>query len=78
MSDKAELHYKGNVYQLPIIEGTQNEIALDISRLRNESGLITLDKGFKNTGSTESAITFLNGEEGVLKYRGYSFEDLAD
>ena len=78
MSDRAELHYKGNVYQLPIIEGTQNEMALDISRLRNESGLITLDKGFKNTGSTESAITFLNGEEGVLKYRGYSIEDLAD
>ena len=77
MSDKAELHYKGNVYQLPIIEGTQNEMALDISRLRNESGLITLDKGFKNTGSTESAITFLNGEEGVLKYRGYSIEDLS-
>ena len=52
MSDKAELHYNGNVYQLPIIEGTQNEKALDISRLRGESGLITLDKGFKNTGST--------------------------
>ena len=78
MSDKAELHYKGNVYHLPIVEGTQNEKALDISRLRSESGLITLDKGFKNTGSTESAITFLNGEEGVLKYRGYSIEDLAD
>jgi len=78
MSDKAELHYKGNVYQLPIIEGTQNEKALDISRLRGESGLITLDKGFKNTGSTESAITFLNGEEGILKYRGYSIEELAD
>ena len=78
MSDKAELHYNGNVYQLPIVEGTQNEKALDISRLRSESGLITLDKGFKNTGSTESAITFLNGEEGVLKYRGYSIEDLAD
>ena len=78
MSDKAELHYKGNVYQLPIIEGTQNEMALDISRLRNESGLITLDKGFKNTGSTESAITFLNGEEGILRYRGYAIEDLAE
>ena len=48
MSDKAELHYNGNVYQLPIVEGTQNEKALDISRLRGESGLITLDKGFKN------------------------------
>ena len=78
MSDKAELHYNGSVYQLPISEGTQNEKALDISRLRIESGLITLDKGFKNTGSTESAITFLNGEEGVLKYRGYSIEELAD
>ncbi|MDC3103859.1 citrate synthase [Flavobacteriales bacterium] len=78
MSYKAELHYNGNVYQLPIVEGTQNEKALDISRLRGESGLITLDKGFKNTGSTESAITFLNGEEGILKYRGYSIEELAD
>ena len=78
MSDKAELYYNGNVYQLPIVEGTQNEKALDISRLRGESGLITLDKGFKNTGSTESAITFLNGEEGVLKYRGYSIEELAE
>ncbi len=78
MSDKAELHYNGNVYQLPIVEGTQNEKALDISRLRAESGLITLDKGFKNTGSTESAITFLNGEQGILKYRGYSIEELAE
>ena len=78
MSDKAELHYNGNVYELPIVEGTQNEKALDISRLRGESGLITIDKGFKNTGSTESNITFLNGEEGVLKYRGYSIEELAD
>ena len=78
MSEKAELHYKGNVYQLPVVEGTQQEKALDISRLRGESGLITLDKGFKNTGSTESAITFLNGEEGILKYRGYSIEELAD
>ena len=78
MLDKAELHYKGNVYQLPIVEGSQNEKAIDISRLRGESGLITLDKGFKNTGSTESAITFLNGEEGILKYRGYSIEELAD
>ena len=78
MSDKAELHYNGNVYQLPIVEGSQNEKAIDISRLRGESGLITLDKGFKNTGSTESAITFLNGEKGILKYRGYSIEELAD
>ena len=78
MSDKAELHYKGNVYQIPIIEGTKQERALDISRLRAESGLITLDKGFKNTGSTESSVTFLNGEKGILKYRGYSIEELAE
>ena len=78
MSDKAELHYKGNVYQIPVIEGTKEEKALDVSRLRAESGLITLDKGFKNTGSTESSITFLNGEKGILKYRGYSIEELAE
>ncbi len=78
MSNKAELHYKGNVYQIPVIEGTKQEKALDVSRLRAESGLITLDKGFKNTGSTESSITFLNGEEGILEYRGYSIEELAE
>ena len=78
MSDKAELHYNGKVYQLPVIEGTQQEKALDISKLRGESGLITLDKGFKNTGSTESAITFLDGEKGILRYRGYSIEELAE
>ena len=78
MSNKAELHYEGNVYELPIIEGTLKEKAIDISRLRSESGLITLDKGFKNTGSTESAVTFLNGEDGLLKYRGYSIEELAN
>ena len=78
MSEKAELHFKGKVYQLPIVEGTQNEQALDISRLRTESGLITIDVGFKNTGSTESAITFLDGEKGILRYRGYSIEELAE
>ena len=78
MSKKAELIYDGKSYQIPVVEGTENEKALDISRLRAESGLITLDKGFKNTGSTESAITFLNGEEGILRYRGYAIEDLAE
>jgi citrate synthase len=78
MSKKAELHYEGKIYQIPVVEGSQNEQALDISRLRVDSGLITIDKGFKNTGSTESAITFLNGEEGVLQYRGYSIEELAE
>ena len=78
MGKKAELHYDGEVFNIPVITGTENENALDISQLRRDSGLITLDRGFKNTGSTESAITFLNGEEGILRYRGYSIEELAD
>ena len=78
MTKKAELHYDGKVYELPVITGTENENAIDISRLRSDTGLITLDKGFKNTGSTQSSITFLNGEEGILRYRGYSIEDLAE
>ncbi len=78
MGKKAELHYDGEVFNIPVITGTENENALDISQLRRDSGLITLDRGFKNTGSTESAITFLNGEEGTLRYRGYSIEELAD
>ena len=78
MEKKAELHYDGKVYDIPVVTGTENEDALDISKLRGQSGLITLDRGFKNTGSTESAITFLNGEEGILRYRGYSIEELAE
>ena len=78
MGKKAELHYDGKVFDIPVVTGTENENALDISKLREESGLITLDKGFKNTGSTESAITFLNGEQGILRYRGYSIEELAE
>ena len=78
MGKKAELHYDGKVFEIPVVTGTENENALDISKLRGQSGLITLDRGFKNTGSTESAITFLNGEEGILRYRGYSIEELAE
>ena len=78
MGKKAELHYEGKVYEIPVVTGTEDENALDISKLRGQSGLITLDRGFKNTGSTESAITFLNGEEGILRYRGYSIEELAE
>ena len=77
MTKRAELHYDGNIYELPIISGTEDERAIDISKLRSQSGLITLDRGYKNTGSTTSAITFLNGEEGVLSYRGYSIDELA-
>ena len=78
MSKKAELKVDGKTYDLPIVEGTENEKALDISSLRSESGYITLDAGFKNTGATKSAITFLDGEKGILRYRGYSIEDLAE
>ena len=78
MNKNAELNYNGETYSLPIIEGTEKEIAIDISRLRNDSGIITLDKGFKNTGSTKSAITFLDGEKGILRYRGYAIEELAE
>ena len=78
MSKLAKLHINGSKYELPIVEGSEQETAIDISNLRTQSGIITLDKGFKNTGSTKSAITFLNGEEGILRYRGYSIEDLSE
>ncbi len=78
MAKHAELHYDGKIYQLPIVEGTENELALDISKLRDDTGFITLDIGYKNTGATKSAITFLDGEEGILRYRGYAIEELAE
>ena len=77
MSEYAELKIGGNVYRLPIIEGTEQEKGIDISKLRDESGYITLDTGYKNTGSTQSSITFLDGELGILRYRGYPIEQLA-
>jgi len=78
MSNFAELTIDGKTYQLPVIEGSEGEKAVDITKLRAQTGLVTLDSGFKNTGSTTSGITFLNGEAGVLRYRGYSIEDLAE
>jgi len=78
MSDTAQINFNDQSYELPVVEGTENEKAIDISKLRGESGLITIDPGFKNTGSTKSAITFLDGEKGILRYRGYSIEDLAE
>src|SRR5690554_1669337 len=77
MSDVAKISFKENDYEIPVIKGTENEQAIDIGKLRGETGLITLDPGFKNTGSTQSAITFLDGEKGILRYRGYEIEDLA-
>lgn len=78
MSEKAIVTVGDKSYELPVITGTENEKGIDISKLRGQSGLVTYDVGFKNTGSTTSAITFLNGEEGVLRYRGYAIEDLAN
>ena len=78
MSKTATISYEGQNIELPVIEGTEKEQAIDIGKLRGESGLITIDPGFKNTGSTTSAITFLDGEQGILRYRGYDIEALAD
>lgn len=78
MSEIAKLELGGKTYEFPVIEGTENEKAIDISALRALTGYITIDPGFKNTGSTKSAITFLDGEEGILRYRGYPIEQLAE
>ena len=78
MSKFAELIIDGKTYQLPVIEGTEHEMGLDISKLRAETGYITVDTGFKNTGSTQSSITFLDGEKGILRYRGYPIEQVAE
>ncbi|MDA0201643.1 MAG: citrate (Si)-synthase, partial [Bacteroidetes bacterium] len=78
MADQVELIYKGEKYTFPVVHGSENEAAVDIKNLRAKTGLITLDPGFKNTGACQSEITFLNGEEGILRYRGYDIEDLAN
>ncbi|QKJ31214.1 citrate synthase [Mucilaginibacter mali] len=78
MSETAQLKIGDKTYDLPVIEGSENEKAIDISKLRDLSGYITLDVGYKNTGATKSAITFLDGELGILKYRGYPIEQIAE
>ena len=75
---KAKLTFEDKVIDLDVITGSENEIGIDISKLKIKSGMITLDPGFKNTGSCESKVTFLDGENGILRYRGYSIEDLAN
>ena len=77
MSESASLNFNGKEIKLPILTGSENEKSIDISKIRSETGLITLDKGFKNTGSTTSNITYLDGEKGILRHRGYSIEELA-
>jgi citrate synthase len=78
MSEYAELHWDGKQEKLPLITGTAGERAIDISKLRDDTGLITLDSGYGNTGSCTSAITFIDGEKGILRYRGIPIEELAE
>jgi citrate synthase len=79
MSETAKIEFNGQSYEFPVYEGSEGELAIDIKTLRSiTDGLITIDPGFKNTGSCKSAITFLDGEKGILRYRGYSIEQLAE
>ena len=78
MSDKATLQFDDQSYELPIVEGTYEERAIDIRKLRGDTGLVTLDSGYMNTGATTSEITFINGEKGILLYRGIPIEQLAE
>ena len=77
MDETAELKVDGKVLTLPIIQGSEGERAIDVRKLRGETGLITFDPGYANTGACRSAITFIDGEEGILRYRGIPIEDLA-
>jgi citrate synthase len=78
MTDTAKLILNGKEYNLPIVVGTEDEIGIDINQLRNSTGAVTYDNGYGNTGSCLSSITFIDGEKGILRYRGYSIEDLAE
>ncbi|MBW1832835.1 MAG: citrate (Si)-synthase, partial [Deltaproteobacteria bacterium] len=78
MNQKAKLEYDDKTYEMQIVEGSFAERAIDIRSLRKDTGLITLDSGYMNTGATSSKITYINGEEGILLYRGYPIEQLAE
>jgi citrate synthase len=78
MAKTAEIIIEGKSYTFPIVEGTEGELGIDIGNLLEQTGAVTLDFGYKNTGATKSAITFLDGDKGILRYRGYSIEDLAE
>lgn len=78
MSENAKIILEGKTYELPTLVGTENEHAIDTSTLRDASGYVTFDVGYKNTGATKSDITYISGEEGILRYRGYSIEELAN
>src|SRR3569833_360528 len=78
MSETAQIKVGDRTYDFPVVEGTEGEKAIDISKLRDQTGYVTLDIGYKNTGASQSSITFLDGEQGFLKYRGYPIEQLAE
>ena len=78
MPETATLQLQGKSYNLPVVIGSEGEIAVDIQKLRAESGAITLDDGYSNTGSCKSAITFIDGENGILRYRGIPIEQIAE
>src|SRR5215203_6196045 len=78
MDNEVEMRLDGKTCKLPIVEGTEKERAIDISSLRNATGYITLDDGYANTGSCQSQITFIDGERGILRYRGIPIDELAE
>lgn len=78
MSDKASLNFGDSTYSLNVLIGSEDEKALDVRQLRKDSGLITFDDGYGNTGSCESAVTFIDGDKGILRYRGYDIAELAE
>jgi citrate synthase len=78
MTEMAKLQLGEDTVELPVVRGSEGEVAVDVSGLRPETGWITLDPGFANTGACESAVTFIDGEKGILRYRGYPIEDLAE
>ncbi|MBI1947538.1 MAG: citrate synthase [Deltaproteobacteria bacterium] len=78
MSEKVTISYGGKSVEVPVVKGTEGEIGLDIAKLRAATGLITLDPGFMNSGSCQSSVTFIDGDQGILRYRGYAIEDLAE
>ena len=78
MSETAELILNGKSYKVPVVEGTEKEKAIDIGKLRQDSGYITIDSGYGNTGACKSAVTFIDGDQGILRYRGIPIEDLAE
>ena len=78
MTDKATINIDGNSYELPVYRGVEDDVCIDIKTLRGSSGVTTIDRGFKNTASCESKITYLDGEKGILRYRGYDLDELAN